>query len=349
LDLCLSCKACKAECPSRVDLARLKGEFLQHYYDARGSTFRDRLIGGAADVARRLGGPGAPIVNALQGSILGRWGQRLLGFDGDRRLPPYAREPFHEWFESRGPGFASGQPVALFVDTYLDVYEPDVGRAAVHLLESFGFTVELARVGCCQRTRISHGFLRDAAARGTETMKRLGDIIERGVPIVACEPSCASALVDDLPDLIDDAQLGRRVHDGVQMIDVFLAEAVASGAAPAPKQAIAGHFLLHGHCHQKALFGTDAMQTLLTSVPGVEVTVLDTGCCGMAGSFGYEAEHAELSRKIAASRLLPALEGARTNGTVVIAPGFSCRHQIADLADLESHHWVETLRGPMAE
>lgn len=347
LDLCLSCKACKAECPSRVDMARLKGEFLQHHHDAHGASLRDRLVAASPDVARRAAGPFAPLVNALQGNPLSRaLLDRFAGLDRRRPLPAFSRTTLRRWAASRARPPARGRPVALFVDTYADAYEPEVGQAAVRLLESFGYDVELADVGCCQRPRLSHGFLREAAERGGRTLRGLDAFLSRDVPVVVCEPSCASALVDDLPDLIDDTDLAERVRNGVTTIDLFLSRALAAGDVSPPGRAAGERILIHGHCHQKALFGVEGMRALFEAVPGVRVEVLDAGCCGMAGSFGYEREHADVSRKVAADRLLPALADAGSD-TVVVADGFSCRHQIRDLAGRTARHWVQALTGPL--
>ncbi len=345
LDLCLSCKACKSECPSNVDMAKLKGEVSQSYYDRHGTPLRDRLIGGAPELARRLAGPLAPAVSALQGSGVGRWAlDSLVGLHRRRRLPPYAREPLPVWWQKRRPRPAGGRRVALFVDTYLGYHEPEVGRAAVELLESCGYEVMLAEVGCCQRPRLSHGLLRPARRRGAATLRRLAEIVERGIPVVVCEPSCASALLDDLPDLIEDAALGETVRGGVMMIDVFLERELAAGRLACGFTSPAESVLIHGHCHQKSLYGTAAMRRLLAAVPGLDVAEVDSGCCGMAGAFGYEREHYELSEKIGEDRLLPAVR-TLSDTTTLVACGFSCRHQIAHFTGRRAVHWVEVLRG----
>jgi Fe-S oxidoreductase len=162
---------------------------------------------------------------------------------------------------------------------------------------------------------------------------------------VVCEPGCCSALTDDLPDLIDDEQLGARIKENVMMIDEFLAREVEQGDLKCELTSPYKKILIHGHCHQKALFGTDNMKQLLERVPGVSVSEVDSGCCGMAGSFGYEKEHYELSAQIGEERLLPAVRAAEKEGTVTVACGFSCRHQIADGANVKALHWVQTIRG----
>jgi Fe-S oxidoreductase len=347
LELCLGCKGCKAECPSNVDLAKLKSEFLQGYYDRRGTSRRDRLIAGSADLARRLAGPFAPLVNATQRTgLFRRFLESLAGVHRQRTLPDYAREPFPAWF-AKHPGPSNGRKVVLFADTYLSYHEPGVGRAAVELLRSCGYQVVLAEAGCCQRPRISHGFLRRARRDGERTLRNLDRYLGEGLPVVVCEPGCASALTDDLPDLVDDAELGRRVARGVTMIDVFLDRELEAGHLDVAFEAAVGEgkVLIHGHCHQKALWGTAAMKRVLRRVEGLEVAEVDSGCCGMAGSFGYEREHYELSRTIGEDRLFPALRDLGGD-TPVVACGFSCRHQIEHfIPGRRPLHWVEVLRG----
>jgi Fe-S oxidoreductase len=219
--------------------------------------------------------------------------------------------------------------------------EPRVGLSAIELLEGCGYEVVLAKAGCCQRPRLSKGLVRAAKQDGTRTMQNLDVFAREGLPILCLEPSCASALADDLPDLIDDESLGRRVADCVKMIDTFLADEVAAGRIP-PLTATAAEFLLHGHCHQKAEFGTAGIHAHFSRMDGVTCDEVDSGCCGMAGSFGYE--HYELSKKIGEDRLFPAARKALGDGKTIIACGISCRHQLKDFLDVEAKHWVEVVR-----
>ena len=345
LDLCLSCKACKSECPSNVDIARLKGEFIQRHYDVHGASLRDKLIAWSASTARAIAGWKAPIVNLIQRSAIFRLTvQKLLGFDSRRRLPKYARRPLGKWFDRRSaPAGVGGKQVVLFDDTYMNYHETDVGISAVELLESCGYEVILARAGCCQRPRISHGFLRDARDAGEQTLRNLDKFIQQGLDVVVCEPACASALTDDLPDLIDDEQLGERIKCGVMMIDVFLAREIESGRLNCKFTSPFDSVLIHGHCHQKSLYGTTFMKDILDRA-GVSVSEIDSGCCGMAGSFGFEKEHYDMSLAIAEQSLLPAIR-SRPDGAAVVACGFSCRQQIEDGTGVRALHWVQTIRG----
>lgn len=339
LDLCLSCKACKSECPSNVDMAKLKSEVWQLRYDEYSPGWRDLLIGRSAAASRWFAGPLAPLINRLQGSAVFRFLQdRFFELDRRRALPAYAREPFYRWYQKnyRPPEKAEGT-VALFADTYLNYHEPQIGVAAVKLLQGMGYEVELAAAGCCQRPRISHGFLREAKEAGTRTARALDYYFQRNIPVLVCEPSCASALQDDLPDLLDDVELAGRLKRGVQIIERF----VASTGKSVSRSSVAGDVLLHGHCHQKALYGTDALKQVLTA-NGHTSTEIPSGCCGMAGSFGYEKEHYELSEKIGSEILFPAIREAAPESTIV-ACGFSCRHQIEHFTGRKAVHWVEAV------
>ena len=350
LDLCLSCKACKSECPSNVDVARLKSEFLQQYRDKHGTSLRDRSVSRSRRMAEFFSGWKAPFINAVQRTSLFRFClEKIVGIDRRRCLPEYANKTLNHWFTRREKtNTLLKKKVVLFDDTYLNFHEPHIGQSAVELLESCGYEVILAQVGCCQRPRISHGFLRLAKGEGEPVLRKLDEYIEQGLDIVCCEPSCCSALTDDLPDLIGDRNLQERVQAHVMMIDVFLDRQVQAGHLPGRFKPLVDKLVLHGHCHQKALYGTAAMKSLYEKTDGLEFSEVEAGCCGMAGSFGYEKEHYELSLKVGQDRLLPALQKL-DDQTSIVACGFSCRHQIADTIGKQSLHWVETLRGLEAE
>ena len=345
MDLCLSCKACKSECPSNVDMAKMKSDVLQMYYDEHGLTLRDRLIRDSSSAASKLAGALSGVVNFVQETKLFRAiMEKVAGFDRRRVLPEYAPEPFYKWFKNNeNNSFRNPQnKVVLFADTYLNFHEPNVGISALQLLNSCGYEVILANVGCCQRPKISHGFLRDAKREGAKTAEGLRKYFEQGLSVVVCEPSCASALNDDLPDLIEDEALASQLKKHVVMIDRFLEGEINSGKLKANFESIAGNILLHGHCHQKALYGTQGMKSLL-SQGNQTVSEIPSGCCGMAGSFGYETEHYELSRKIGEAILFPAVKSMKT-GTTLVANGFSCRHQIHHFTGVKPKHWVEVIR-----
>ncbi len=344
LDLCLSCKACKSECPSNVDMAKMKSDVTQMYYDEHGITLRDRLIRDSSKAAAHLSGSLAGLVNRFQQSHLFRTAiEKLAGFDQRRVLPKYAEQPFYQWFDKAQPrAYKSDKKIVLFADTYLNFHEPQIGISALQLLNACGYEVILANVGCCQRPKISHGFLREAKKEGAKTLAGLQQYLDQGLTVVVCEPSCASALNDDLPDLIDDTTLATRLKAQVMMLDVFLSREVEAGNVKVTFESVATNILLHGHCHQKALYSTKGLKAICekTNLPVKEIP---SGCCGMAGSFGYEKEHYDISRKIGESILFPAVR-AMKEGTALIANGFSCRHQIEHFTGVKPRHWVEVIK-----
>lgn len=345
MDLCLSCKACKSECPSNVDMAKMKSDVLQLYYDEHGITLRDRLIRDSSKAASRLSGALSSIVNFIQHTRLFRFAlQKFAGFDQRRILPEYTREPFYKWFGKEGNNSFKNplKKVVLFADTYLNFHEPNIGISTLQLLNSCGYEVILANVGCCQRPGISHGFLREAKQEGTKTVDRLKKYLDEGLTIVVCEPSCASALNDDLPDLIEDELIATQLKEKVMMIDKFLEKEIADGNLSNTFESVAGNILIHGHCHQKALYGTNGMKGILNN-SNQSVSEIPSGCCGMAGSFGYEKEHYEISRKIGESILFPTVRSMKA-GTTLVANGFSCRHQIEHFTGIKPKHWVEVIR-----
>ncbi|WP_339924598.1 FAD-linked oxidase C-terminal domain-containing protein [uncultured Cyclobacterium sp.] len=339
LSLCLSCKACKSECPSNVDMAKMKSEVQQLYFDKHGPSIRDKMIRDAPKMARRFAGKLSSTFNKIQSSALFKSGlEKIAGFDKRRSLPQYAKTPFYKWFSQNETHLLKAEKkVVLFADTYLNYHEPEIGKDAVKLLNDCGYEVILANVGCCQRPKISHGFLKEAKNDGHATIKDLVKYIDKGLKIVVCEPSCASALNDDFPDLLPDEGLAVKLKTNVVMIDVFLYQEMKNGAINVKLQAKEGKLHVHGHCHQKALYGTQAMKQTLANPD--EFDEIPSGCCGMAGSFGYEKEHYDLSHKIGEEILFPTVKNLPEN-TSVAACGFSCRHQIDHFTGVKSKHWV---------
>jgi len=281
------------------------------------------------------------VINAVQSLRLFRkFVQRITGIDARRAYPKLTRHPLKQ-SNRDGLGNHSEQSrcVVLFNDTYANYFEPGVGRSAIELLIACGYQVELANAGCCQRPRLSKGLVKDAKRDGEATLRQLLPFAEQGRPILFLEPSCASAIVDDLPDLVDDAALGQAVKANCYMLEDFLADRQEAGQLAGRLIARDSRLLLHGHCHQKALFGTAGLHRLFNSIQGLDVSEVDSGCCGMAGSFGYE--HHDLSMQIGEQRLFPAVREAEQQGVTVCASGFSCRHQIKDGCDVQAMHWVE--------
>jgi len=344
MDLCLSCKACKSECPSNVDMAKMKSDVQQMYFDAHGTTMRDRLIRDSSKAASTFSGALSGVINFLQGTkVFKLLMEKVAGFDQRRLLPEYAAEPFYKWFQKNGSSVQDkSKRVVLFADTYLNFHEPNVGISAVQLLNSCGYEVILANVGCCQRPKISHGFLKEAKEDGTKTARALVKYLDEGMKVVVCEPSCASALNDDLPDLVDDEKLASKLKEGIMMIDVFLEKEIQDAKINKSFESIAGDILIHGHCHQKALYGTAPMKSIFQRTTK-NVGEIASGCCGMAGSFGYETEHYSISEKIGSQVLFPAVKSMKP-GTTLVANGFSCRHQIQHFTGVKPKHWVEVIR-----
>ena len=341
LDLCLECKACKAECPSNVDMAKLKYEFLHHYYQANGLPLRNRLFG-RIERLNRWGSRLAPLSNWLANSWPNRWLlERLAGIDRRRPLPPFAKETFEDWFRrprSKGDGLKGD--VVLFHDTFNTYNTPSVAIAATRFLERVGYRVMLAEKKCCGRPLISKGMLGEARDYAAWNVERLSPIAEKGVAIVGLEPSCLLTLRDEYPDLLR-SEAARLVARQSFLLEEFLLSERDAGQLSLSFKSNGGKVLLHGHCHQKALLGMAPTVAALRWA-GFEVTEVDSGCCGMAGSFGFEKEHYDLSIAIANRRLVPAVEAVGP-AVEIVASGISCRQQIEHLTNRKAKHPAELL------
>ena len=349
LDLCLECRACKTECPTGVDMARLKSEFLADYWRRHGTPVRARLLGHIHDLAAWTA-PAAPLVNPwLETGWIRALGERLLGIDRRRSLPRWAARPLTARWRDRGPAPAGPPDAVLFNDTFTSYFDPEVGLAAADVLEAAGLTVGLGPDVCCGRPLISQGLLSAARERAADVTARLHATAAAGTPIVLLEPSCLSALVDDVPALLrGEAQAqAREVAGACILFEDYLHRRLGERPAALALQAGPAEILLHGHCHQKALGLVAAAKALLERIPGARVTDLDSGCCGMAGSFGYAREHLEISRQIGERRLLPAARALGPAG-VLVAAGTSCRHQVRDFAGVDALHPAILLRSLLA-
>src|SRR5580765_4177176 len=291
MDLCLECKGCKAECPSNVDMAKMKYEFLHHYHAVNGLPLRNRLFGHIARLSW-LGSRLAPISNWIARSWPNRWlMERIVGIDRRRPLPAFAGETFTAWFDRRKPAREAPRgPVALFADTFVTYNAPEVGRAAVELLEAAGYAVQIPDKKCCGRPMISKGMLGEAKALAEWNVDRLAPLVARGIPIVGLEPSCLLTLRDEWVELVRSDE-ARQVARSSFLLEEFLLRERSRGLSIAWKNgAPLRRALLHGHCHQKAMVGTAPTVAALRWA-GFEVSEVDSGCCGMAGSFGFEKEH----------------------------------------------------------
>jgi len=350
LDLCLECKACKAECPSAVDMARLKAEFLAFYQAEHGLPLRSRIFGEIAQLSQ-LAAPLAGLVNWMSAQSIVRWAlDRGLGIARERSLPHFSRRNFRRWFAQR-PSPSIGTEVVLFVDTYVQSMVPEVGMAAVRVLEAAGCRVLLAAdQACCGRPMISKGMLRQARQRAQHNVQALDPFAARGLPIIGLEPSCILTLRDEYLELLPDDERAARVAAQSRLIEEFLVEPDAEGARPLDRLVFRRNpppLLVHSHCYVKALVGSGPTLHMLRS-SGAEVAEVESGCCGMAGSFGYEKEHSALSRQIAEAVLLPAMRQAAAEGGQPVAAGISCRSQIADGTGIRALHPVEAIAAALA-
>jgi FAD/FMN-containing dehydrogenase/Fe-S oxidoreductase len=340
MDLCLECKACKSECPANVDMAKLKYEFLHHYHRVHGLPLRNRVFGRIAKLSQ-IGSRFAPVSNRIASSRLNRWFMdRLLGIDSRRPLPPFANETFTAWFYARKRLKAAPRGhVVLFHDTFVTYNAPEIGRAAVELLESAGYRVELVDKKCCGRPLISKGMLSEAKEHAAWNVERLIPYVERGIAVVGLEPSCLLTLRDESVEMLrtDDA---RKVARSSLLLEEFLLREKTDGLALAFKED-RRRALLHGHCHQKAMVGTAPTVAMLRWA-NFEVIEVDSGCCGMAGSFGFEKEHYDISVQLGKRRLAPAVLEQPASAEIV-APGISCRQQIEHLTGRRAKHPAEVL------
>lgn len=339
MELCISCKGCKAECPSNVDMARLKSEYLHLYHREVPYSLRERLVA-SAETAGRVGAATAPVSNWMIRQGWFRWIlEKTLGIDRRRSLPAYARPTFAAWFRDRNtssPSAPGKKKVVLFDDTFMSYHEPGTGIAATRLLEAAGYEVILGKKNCCGRPALSKGMLGRAKSLAKSNIESLLPYAAEGIDIVGCEPSCLLSLRDEYPDLLPGPEADVVAEHAYLFEEFFLGNQLAIDFPSPPKE-----ILVHGHCHQKALVGTEPMVSMLGKT-GATVTVVDSGCCGMAGAFGFESEHYDISLEMAERRLLPAVRRASSE-TVIAAPGTSCRHQIADGTGRRAFHPVEIM------
>jgi FAD/FMN-containing dehydrogenase/Fe-S oxidoreductase len=350
LDLCVSCKACKAECPSAVDMAKIKTEFLAHYHEEHGTPLRARLFGDIARFSRLAAGPLAPVANAVMGSAAARAVMEpLLGISRQRSLPPFAREPFPPWHQRRHAASSTHHAlrrVVLFNDTFNTYNDPHVAIAATEFLQAAGYDVLLPGHRCCGRPQFSKGLVAEARAAARDTVAKLAPFAAEGIPIVGLEPSCLLILRDEYFSLLPDDGRVAEIAAVSLTFEEFMADLASRGELHVTFSQEPRQLLLHGHCHQKALVGTAPAHQALTLPRNYRVVEVDSGCCGMAGSFGYEAEHYEISQQMGERALFPAVN-ASDEATVIVAAGTSCRHQIAHGTGRQALHPAEVLRAAL--
>jgi FAD/FMN-containing dehydrogenase/Fe-S oxidoreductase len=340
LDLCLQCKACKTECPSKVDMAKLKAEVLFQQYQSRPHPVGHLLLGNIFRL-NPIAAATAPLANRMLHNPVFKWLlEKTAGIDRRRTLPTFARGNFRRWFRRHTPLPNAGTrgKVVLLDDCFTTYNEPEVGIATVRVLEAAGYHVVLAGLECCGRPAISKGLLGLGRELARANIEKLLPFAQAGTPILGCEPSCLVTLVDEYRDF--------RLGPGAELVARAsnLADAFVGDADRVPELLLSAgpsRVLFHGHCQQKAVLGTSGTLAALKRVPGLEVKELDSGCCGMAGSFGYEQGHFEVSVALAERVLLK--EARADPAARLVAPGFSCRSQVHGLAGIAALHPMQLL------
>lgn len=336
LEYCLECKGCKTQCPSQVDMAKMKSEFLYHYQQKQGVTLRTRLFAQMGSLYSAIS-PIAPLFNALSNSPPSRWLLSALGIAPERPLPKLSTQRFSVWWKSHQvEPTAFSRTVVVFNDTYTEFLHPEIGQAAVQVLNALGYGVIVPLWTCCGRPLISKGLLEQAQSQGQKLVDLLLPYARKKLPIIGLEPSCLSALQDDYRDLVDRSQ-AEEVRACCTSLEEFLFGKTLPVTTDQPIRVYT-----HTHCHQKALMGSAATQAVLAALPGVEATEIDSGCCGLAGSFGYEKEHYAMSMQIGEQKLFPAVRQSDSDACIV-ACGFSCRSQIKQGTERRAIHLAELL------
>lgn len=345
MDLCLSCKACTSECPSTVNMTALKSEYQYQLAKKQGHSLRSRLVV-ANEQLYRLGGKFPTLANAGL-RVFGPLMKKLTGVAAERSLPPFPRESLRKWFERQPTGetAVNKKVVFLFGDEFANYQDLPVGQAVIGLLRKLGYTVRWPEHAASGRAQLSKGFLEEARRLAHRNVRQFSSLVKEQSPLVGIEPSAILGFRDEYPRLLrgEEAKLAEALSKHVFTFDEFLFRELQSGRlGPADFGTKAAKLVLHVHCHEKALGRTERCATTLSLPPNFSVELLDSGCCGMAGSFGYETEHFALSKTIAEQSLLRHLR-PRPKDTLIVAAGTSCRHQIKDFLDRRALHPAEAL------
>ncbi len=356
MSLCVSCKGCKRECPTGIDMAKMKIEFLHQYYKKNRVPLKDRLIAYLPRYAHRMSN--LSFLLNLRDQIPGMksLSELVLGFSARRNLPKWRGDQFRAEIEvpPQAEISTAGKDVVLLVDTFNTCFEPENARAALAVLTAAGYSVHAAKPAdkgrplCCGRTFLSSGMVDQAREEANRMITSLKPFVEKGIPIVGLEPSCLLTLRDEFPSLIP-GDATDALSQQAFLFEEFLAAEAAKGALQLKLKAVpAKRALLHGHCHQKAFAVMSSVQQVLTMVPELVVETVESSCCGMAGSFGYDAEHYDTSMAMGELSLLPAVREADAD-CLIVADGTSCRHQIKDGASREAIHVARVLEMALAE
>ena len=350
LDLCLACKGCQTECPSSVDISKLRAEFLHHYYEGHGIPFRTKLIGNFSRQMKLASGM-APVYNALTRiPLLRKTMNRIVGFHPDRSLPAVAGHTLKTWHQKRQLITSNTKTIYLFCDEFTNYNDVEVGKKAILLLEKLGYTVVIPDHTDSGRSYLSKGMLKEARACAEKNVEALYEKINEKTPLIGIEPSAILGFRDEYKTLVKE-ELKQKAKALGQYVYLFeewfhreiLAGRIAQNSFTADKKRI----ILHGHCHQKALSDIGVANAILSLPKNFSVHTLNTGCCGMAGSFGYEKEHYGVSMKIGGLVLFPSIE-KEPETTIIAAAGTSCRHQIKDGVHRKAQHPAEILYDALA-
>jgi FAD/FMN-containing dehydrogenase/Fe-S oxidoreductase len=353
LDLCLECKGCKAECPTAVDMARIKAEFLHSYQAEHGVPLRSRFFANIHQVAA-ITQPIARMLSAASSWASMRWLQMAsLGISDRRTLPKFSQQTFSTWWkQNHQQRNTRNKRVILFLDTYTQFMQPEIGKDAILVLETLGYHVDTVDGQvCCGRPMISKGLLNQARENAAVNIDVLGREAEQGTPILGLEPSCLLTFRDEYLEFFPEDSRAQSLAQHSFLFEEFLLAANTNGERPIDSWngKVKGRLAsFHNHCYTKALVGSETLQQVFALL-GCPVDEIASGCCGMAGSFGYEAEHYDLSMQVAEQVLLPAVREANSNGRVILAPGFSCRTQIRDGANVEALHPVQYIASLLKE
>lgn len=349
LDLCLSCKGCKSECPSSVDIAKIKSEFMQHWYDKHGIPIRSRLIAYITTI-NKLGSIVPPVFNFFtKNAFFSGLLKKMLGFASNRSIPSLYKISLRRWALRNLSSLNPLHPIKevyLFADEFTNYNDTLIGIDAIELLCALNYKVIIPKHTLSARTFLSKGLLRTAALLAKQNVNMLADIVSENNPLIGLEPSAILGFRDEYPDLVEKKDINKalKLASNTFMIDEFIALEFEKGNIK--KDAFSKEkkdLLLHGHCQQKAIADTKSTKTMLCIPENYKISEIPSGCCGMAGSFGYEKEHYDLSMKVGELVLLPAVRSAPKD-TIIVAPGTSCRHQIKDGSGRTVYHPVQVLR-----
>ena len=345
MDLCLECKACKAECPSNVDMAKLKYEFLNIYHQENGYGLNNRFFGNV-DLLSKMGAFFAPISNWMMNTSFSKQLlEKTIGIDKRRQLPNFAPQTFQQWFRSRVDTETPKNPkgmVVLFPDTTTNYNHPELGIATVNILEKLGYEVILPNSRCCGRPMLSNGMMSQAKANVDFNISSIYPFVEKGAKLVGIEPSCALGFISDFSDLASEPEKAKEISENTMLIEDFFLYATKEEnfqfTNPPQNQKV----VFHGHCHQKALVGSTSAMEVLKTIPGLEPVEIKSGCCGMAGSFGFYKDHFDISMQIGEDTLFPAIR-EENDDVIVVSEGVSCRQQIEQGTQRKTKHLVELL------